>query len=383
MNRVIFKSSIALLYIVLWVNNIQGQTTTNISLDAAAQIDFGKVVDLSTLSFIHLQTNSNSLIGSDYKVVHNDSLLVILSNKIIGFNLSGDHLFTIDKKGKGPGEYLTLSDILILDNNNFLVLDRQGKKVLHIDSSGATLKTIPIDLHGLTFDFIDKSTLAVYSGSDWTENSKHRLNYLDLEKQKIIKSFFPISQNEYNWRYFIGIQNFQRGANNLYFYMDCNDTIYSISKNRMDPYIIMDFGKNKMPSEYVNREYGSIVDFLTEVEKKNIIYNILQMNIAHEHYSLGFREKRNYYHFIGKQNNSSGVLINNYDNFLGFRELSMKPNFNNFPKYWNSERSFIIIEPADFINQENHKIQSIVSSELGLTLDDNPVIVTFKFKSDL
>ena len=383
MYKIFFNLSATIFISTFWFASLNGQTTLNISLKSASAIDYKQVVDLSTISYIRLETNDNSLIGNDFKVRHNDSIVVLISNKIIVFSISGKHLFSIDKRGKGPGEYLSLTDIQIINNTNFLILDRRGKKILQIDSNGSTIKTIPIDLHGLAFEFINQSTLAIYSGSDWTDSSKDRLNFFDLKSQKIVKSLFPISQNEYQWRYFQGIQNFQKSEEDLFFYMDCKDTIFSVSQDRLQPAIILNFGENKMPPKYIQREYASIRDFVTLVERENMIYNIIEMNITDKHCSIGFREKKNYYHFISNPRGSAGRLINNYQDFLGFEKLSMVPNFDNFPRFWNDELSYIIIEPTDFMDKDDFKIPSNVTSKLGIVMGDNPIIVTFKYRDEL
>ncbi len=78
---------------------------------------------LDKYHYITLETSDESLIGEIKKIViQNDKLYVLNSQSTIKvFDDKGKFLSGIDKKGRGPGEYIEISDFQVLGNNIYVL----------------------------------------------------------------------------------------------------------------------------------------------------------------------------------------------------------------------------------------------------------------------
>ena len=61
---------------------------------------------------------------------------------IVVCSQAGNLMSLIDKRGNGPGEYLTISDFQVDGNGDIWLNDREGRKMLKYSKTGLHLKTI-------------------------------------------------------------------------------------------------------------------------------------------------------------------------------------------------------------------------------------------------
>lgn len=86
--------------------------------------------DLSTyikdIQLIPLSSDSVFIAGTP-KLLHYDSKIIILSDKLYEFNSDGSFSKIIGRQGRGPGEYVHLNDVALdLENNQLLGLTHQN-----------------------------------------------------------------------------------------------------------------------------------------------------------------------------------------------------------------------------------------------------------------
>ena len=87
-----------------------------------------KVTKLSEFAedveYIPLQTTDSSLIGGVVnKIVTTDNSIYILNNNVIlCFDIDGKFLFKLDKQGRGPEEYMYISDFDVSSDNKILTI---------------------------------------------------------------------------------------------------------------------------------------------------------------------------------------------------------------------------------------------------------------------
>lgn len=93
-----------------------------------------KVTKLSEFAedveYIPLQTTDSSLIGGVVnKIVTTDNSIYILNNNVIlCFDIDGKFLFKLDKQGRGPEEYMYISDFDVSSDNKILTILSTDKK---------------------------------------------------------------------------------------------------------------------------------------------------------------------------------------------------------------------------------------------------------------
>lgn len=122
----------------------------------------------SSLIFIKLNTNTSSLVGDVNKVVSSgDSIFISTGANIYLFNKQGLFINKLSAIGKGPGEYLGISDILIDESGKKILLLNAGhQKVIEYDYNFKFIKEFGIDRYAMNFAMTADRTLLFYCGND-------------------------------------------------------------------------------------------------------------------------------------------------------------------------------------------------------------------------
>ena len=86
---------------------------------------------------IELETSDECLIGNIIQVVCNDSRIFVLDGQVGSrihiFDLEGKFLYTINRQGQGPGEYLRITNITADSINKHIYVASSGGKMLRFD----------------------------------------------------------------------------------------------------------------------------------------------------------------------------------------------------------------------------------------------------------
>jgi len=113
----------------------------------------------TTVEYIPLETNKNSLLGDIRKIFFEKNMFYVLDNNYHCriFDRSGRYISTFNRRGNGPEEYAQISDINIDPlSGNILILDRNTIK--EYDPSGNFIKKI--EKPDKTFNFVKFSILS-------------------------------------------------------------------------------------------------------------------------------------------------------------------------------------------------------------------------------
>ena len=94
--------------------------------------------------YVQLETRMESLLGNISKVIpHNNRLYILdksITKSVFVFDIQGSWINTISRMGKGPGEYLEVTDIYIdpIDESLNLVCPA-NRKIMKFDQDGNNL----------------------------------------------------------------------------------------------------------------------------------------------------------------------------------------------------------------------------------------------------
>ena len=127
-------------------------TSEIISFDKVGKSDF----EISDLTYVPLETTEQSLIGSIDKIVYrNDKYYILdktLNKSVYIFDKTGAFIYSINKSGEGPGEYLEMMDMDVDNNNNIYVADNGKMSIIkYINASPDTYETISVGEHFFEF----------------------------------------------------------------------------------------------------------------------------------------------------------------------------------------------------------------------------------------
>ena len=212
--------------------------------------------------------DSIPVIGNIAKLVVENSTIYISDGRALhSFSLEGKHLNTISKYGRGPGEYLGISDfclgeekVHILDNNGLLyTYTHQGeyKKSVKPDFYAASISTLPDNKLLLTSAY---------------QSDADKLHIYDSESLQRSASFAPIKRSEMTWRHIKGQENFFRAGEELLYHEQMNDTVYSITNNLMEPKYVFVFEGKNAPQNFWEREYSSIMDIVMKLNAEGYAF---------------------------------------------------------------------------------------------------------------
>lgn len=266
-----------------------------------------------SIEIVPLETRKGCLIDKVKKVVINNEHLYIQNSEIniLIFDLNGKFIKSIGKKGRGPGEILSLRDfeivkdeIFILDFQSIKKYTLRGDFVDQFDFKFFTPKN-RICCNPLQFSIINGSyyffggTFAIDDNSDGNLFALYQLN----EKFKIQERYFPLK-----YKLTEDCHRFSKSSNGIVSIsppFGCND-IYEIDSLGLRASYHVDFNDKQM-SLQIPSNFESLRDFKTEMDVKyaHSIKNVIQTN-SWVYFTFGFNRYR-YNVFYSKENKSSYV----------------------------------------------------------------------------
>ena len=140
------------------------------SIKEAGRCDMNILAD--NVEYIPLETSNNILVGEIKKLIfHNDRFYILDTSEaqsVFIFGSDGKYINAISSLGRGPNEYLTLTN-MTLDkfNNKLILLDDRLHDLLYYDLDGNFLKKekIGIRIHDLAR--INNEDFVLLSGHAW------------------------------------------------------------------------------------------------------------------------------------------------------------------------------------------------------------------------
>jgi hypothetical protein len=111
------------------------------------------------ISYIPLETNDKCLIGDIEKIIiKHDKIHVAdftVAKALFVFDIQGKFLFKIDRKGKGPGEYVNFHDFDIFSNGDIYIWDVDLCKFLIFSSNGTFIQDLKLKHRADYFCILD------------------------------------------------------------------------------------------------------------------------------------------------------------------------------------------------------------------------------------
>ena len=155
---------------------------------------------VDSLSYIKLATDTSNLIGVIDKIIPlQDRILIVdkdITQTIYIFDKSGRFIRKINKKGRGPGEYLSLNDVAVdVSNKRLIVHDDIAQKISIFTYEGEFIEKIGLDFITTSIAYLGNNKLACYcdyiSNPIYSIRSKSpNLILFDLQTRKTQSKLF-------------------------------------------------------------------------------------------------------------------------------------------------------------------------------------------------
>ena len=255
-----------------------------------ADVEFVK----SSKRVIPLETTSDCLLGSIDNIVANDEYIFIVSERsVYQFNMNGDFIRVVCKKGRGPNESVDISGIVL--KNNILYLQDFGGKILMYGMDGKYLKTVTLtkgDFIGFYPNTEDSFWIHYYIYSNGT--SPYYLSLVDSSMQPQ-SSWQP--KDEMGMHICMPERYFVENSNNeLFYYHHTTNMVYKLSEGSARAEFLFNLGDNAP-------DYNLIPTLKTDEAIDNEFLNHYRVSyIGFLHNYLLFKFRKFHANFLQGQN---------------------------------------------------------------------------------
>lgn len=343
---------------------------------------FSEVVD--SISVIFLETSSQSLLTGISKIEYDNECYFVLNSQdrlVYTFDKNGYFKSLITNRGNAPGEIL-YPQCFALDKMNKEVLMTNNNAFYRYDYTGKYLGNRP---YSLAFsDFCVEKSGNIFFYTSKTNNSHIGDGFLtgnitmlspDGKKRTWFKSQDALrtKSNESEMSYNTRIPFSEQADGRITCHYAFSDTIYSINGDRITPFYIIDFGKNRSKID-LNQMAGPDVKEYMQTRSSTVWYVrevIETSNMLRFSYNFGFDSYADVYY-----NKSNGHILEGMpeNDLLGGYIWMLGSNNNRFIGCISACDIVISEKLSSFIPEEQ------LSELRELTPESNPILIEFTLK---
>ena len=201
---------------------------------------------IAKIEYVKLHSREDHPVGAiDNLMITPDHIVVAdynLSKSIFVFDRQGQIQTVISRLGRGPQEYLSISDVILTpDQKRIAVLDNHGKKILYYDLAGNFLFHKVTPFYGWNIKYLDEENMLVVTyglGADDPGLASYPHNrdllYCVDTMMRIRKSFMP-NQFSREFRAYCTPKVKQFNNNRVYATHVYSDTVYQVTPEEMIP----------------------------------------------------------------------------------------------------------------------------------------------------
>ncbi len=240
------------------------ETTSNLvnvkTLTAKENIVYSIEKNFSLKKYIMLQDDRNNLLSTIDKVKIKGGKIYIMDksgpHQVFIFDMNGNFIREIGKRGKGPGEHTMLCDFDVDDNGKIYLYSRQQKKIFIYDSDNSFIKE-----HKLSF-FADGFNLLKNGKYIFSVLKENNIKRKDIHKKHpkvlITDSLFNIEKTYFSYNNNCldnkGNTNlFSEFSDGLLYNKPVNDTIFLFDwEGNLKQGYYINFGEKTLPNNFKN-----------------------------------------------------------------------------------------------------------------------------------
>ncbi len=229
---------------------------------------------LGRVEYVRLETNTESLIASVDKVIASDEAIYILDlvqHSITCFGIDGRYIARFYQQGRGPGEYLEINDIDIINSQLIALLDNQ--RLVTLDGKLAIEKTESIPFRAAGLLAIDNSRIIFFTDQFSGElkegsNEFNQLIEYDVKSRRAI----PLLRKESAITSYIRCERSLYRSDDLSFSLPNKSTILSLGPGGIEGGLVLILDKYREPN---NEDTEASVIMVRDVFRKG---NYLSFN---------------------------------------------------------------------------------------------------------
>ncbi len=216
-------------------------------------------------------SDSEYLLSSADKVIFRDGNFYILDwikRKLLVFDGGGFPVKYIARRGRGPGEYLQITDFDIDDSGNIWIWDGQKDRMLCYDSDGTFVKDITPGFDARLFKCIGTDGF-VFELASW-DKSEYRGNELLVSDRELNVRAAFVEYGEYiDTDYELASMGFSDNNGTVIYHQPIDDDVYELKEGIPVKKYHFDFGSKSVPDKYkvnVEKYLNDIAECITLVK---------------------------------------------------------------------------------------------------------------------
>lgn len=286
------------------------------------------------IKYIPLETPKGHTIAHIKKIFYNKGKFYIVDYKkkhsVYCFNIKGKFLFEINNVGKGPGEYIELTDACLTYNKGSLALaDISQNKILFYDLNGVFIneQKLPKNLYFSNFCMHKDFNVLLAQSSllkDAPDSKKKKPTVEYAYNHFTLYNYITTPSDFSNTNFGFKVHNmategitlnspFDIHNNSIYSTYAYNDTIYKIDDKSITPTYAVDFGDNKIPKRYTSDSKNEVYMKLYNDESLGWAGILDQIVISNNF--IGFN------YATAKNNINSTIYIRNLNHSINFSQV--------------------------------------------------------------
>lgn len=336
---------------------------------------------IENLRLIPLETKVESLVGNFPKVIPFKNKFYVfdkLFESVNIFDQNGKFLKSMFKKGSGPGECLSPDGLDVdIEKGEFLINSCQNRKVLRFDAYGNFLSENKINYFAFDFLYDDKSNSNFLFTNYNYLNPNLRPNVIVLDEKYKDKSFYFQFPDKIIKSYYLG--GFTKNTSGILYNNAHSDTIFAYKEDNFYAKYKIKFHNKLMPYRYRKD--------LDIYEKNSRHYPFISYNFYENSQYLVFSYCDNkisntiYYNTQTKQSIKSSELLNSIFGII-YAPVGVDFDNQNFVSFISYDiLEFALKKDKDFLKRIATKNKNIAEILQKIKKEDNPVLVTYVFKS--
>lgn len=289
-------------------------------------LDAGDIKDLipassifDSIHYVPLETNDSSIFKDiDKLCIDSYGNMFVLdidgTNSVYMFGKYGRFKRKIGRSGRGPGEYVHIADINLYQDSIIEIYDSEQEKIIQYDTAGGVKNEIRDLEMGNACFFHRGDTLGFYmSCGSYAPN----LNILVHDKEFL---FFKQNYSELRRK---GDYFYELG-DSIYVTDNYNDTLYLLKNSSLLPYLMINFGKNRLPTEVRNVEQARQGNFCFDIGNFKFTSRFIHFSFVHNDYCVfTFYDKKNKQILAGTSiyNDIDSIPLLIYENTPNYNDM--------------------------------------------------------------
>ncbi|GAO28099.1 6-bladed beta-propeller [Geofilum rubicundum] len=235
---------------------------------------------------IQLETTEESLIKYISKIFLSEDYIVILDvhgNSALVFNSNGSFVSRIARHGRGPGEYIRLSDVYVdFEGNTIYLLDGcNSKKVLKYSLNGRFLKENSIDFCASAFTRVEENcfVFSLPAANHFNDTIEYSAIVATDSVYQRKWSGMPFDKKWSGHTYLSAITNtiFSNFNNETFFVPSLPrsvNKVYKITSSSVEPFLEVNPDNNRKLSELLKKLGPKNNETFNQIQQSDLYYNL-------------------------------------------------------------------------------------------------------------